>query len=239
MADACPDGVVYATRAGISRLPLPFSIVREHLSSEDVTILRAAEVQSMQAIAQGFERSTNAKSSEPPAGQGEQVNWYLLRTKRGKERCVHDQLEAIVPQVFLPLLRTRVSRRGDGERGVLPLFPCYLFARFDLQERYFDVKYLPGVAGLVSAGTEPIPVPPLVVDEIRRRGVDGIVEPRGNILKKNDCVRVVEGPFKGFDAIFERYVSSAERVAILLSTVGVGGLRVVLPSAAVVAETKS
>ncbi len=171
--------------------------------------------------------------------KGRPLNWYLVRTKRGKERCVHDQLGAMVPQVFLPLLRTRVSRRGRGAQGVLPLFPCYLFARFELQERYFDVKYLPGVAGLVSAGAEPIPVPPLVVDEIKRRGVDGIVEAKESNLKKDDCVQVVEGPFKGFDAIFERYVSSTERVAILLSTVGVGGLRVVLPSSAVVAGTKS
>jgi transcriptional antiterminator RfaH len=132
-----------------------------------------------------------------------------------------------------------VVRRGRGELGLLPLFPCYLFAKFDLRERYFDVRYLPGVAGLVSAGAEPIPVPPLVVDEIKRRGVDGIVEAMEGALKKDDHVRVIEGPFKDFDAIFERYVSSAERVAILLGTVGAGGLRVVLPSAAVVARTKN
>ena len=167
------------------------------------------------------------------------MNWYLVRTKRGKERCVYDQLRMTVPQVFLPLLRTRLLRRGRGEWGALPLFPNYLFAKFDLHERYFDVKYLPGVAGLVSAGDEPIPVPSLVVDEIRRRGVEGIVEAKEDALKKDDYVRVTEGPFRGFEAIFERYVSSAERVAILLSTVGASGFRVVLPSAAVVASTKS
>ena len=95
------------------------------------------------------------------------------------------------------------------------------------------------MAGLVSAGAGPISVPPLVVDEIKRRGVDGIVEAKEGALKKDDHVRVVEGPFKDFDAIFERYVSSAERVAILLGTVGAAGLRVVLPSAAVVARTKN
>lgn len=165
------------------------------------------------------------------------MNWYLVRTKRGKERSVRDQLEVILPQVFLPMLRARVSRRGRTEWGASPLFPCYLFARFDLHERYFDVRYLPGVAGLVSAGADPIPVPPLVVDQIKRRGVDGIVEAKESSLKKDDYVCVVEGPFRGYEAIFERYVSSEERVAILLSTVGAGGFRVVLPSAAVVART--
>ncbi len=172
-------------------------------------------------------------------GAGGTVNWYLIQTKRGKERCVHDQLGAIVPQVFLPMLRARLLRRGRGEWGALPLFPSYLFAKFNLHERYFDVKYLPGVADVVSAGHEPIPVPPMVVDEIKRRGVEGMVEAKEDALKKDDYVRVIEGPFRGFEAIFERYVSSAQRVAILLSTVGTGGLRVVLPSATVVAHSKS
>jgi len=165
------------------------------------------------------------------------VNWYLVRTKRGKERCVRDQLGMILPQVFLPMLRSRMSRRGRAEWGASPLFPCYLFAKFELHERYFDVRYLPGVAGLVSAGVDPIPVSPLVVDEIKRRGVNGIVEAKEGFLKKDDYVCVVNGPFRGLEAIFERYVSSEERVAILLSTVGAGGVRVVLPSAAVVART--
>jgi hypothetical protein len=44
---------------------------------------------------------------------------------------------------------------------------------------------------------------------------------------------VVEGPFRGFEAIFERYLSGAERIAILLSAIDAEGLRVVLPASAV------
>jgi pimeloyl-ACP methyl ester carboxylesterase len=44
-------------------------------------------------------------------------------------------------------------------------------------------------------------------------------------------VVVVEGPFRGFEAIFQRYLSSTERVAILLNAVEANGLRVVLPAA--------
>ncbi len=95
---------------------------------------------------------------------GEAVNWYLIQTKRGKERCVHDKLATMVAEVFLPILKTRVSRQGHrrGAWGTSPLFPRYLFAKFDLGQRYFDVKYMPGVGGVVSAGAEPLTVPPLV-----------------------------------------------------------------------------
>ena len=161
------------------------------------------------------------------------MDWYLVRTKPGKERWVQDQLSELVPEVFLPLLEARTPRWGKLAWTVMPLLPCYLFARFDLEDRYFNVKYLPGVNGLVSAGNDPLAVPDLVVDEIRRRGLDGvvkIVEPTHN---GGDRVRVIDGPFRGFEAIFERYLSGAERVAILLSTIEANGLRVVLPAPAV------
>jgi transcriptional antiterminator RfaH len=163
--------------------------------------------------------------------------WYLIRTKAGKERWVRDQLSALVPEVFLPLLRARTPRWGRMSMSVGPLFPCYVFARFDLVARYFDVKYLPGVRGLVSAGNDPLAVPPAIIGEIRRRGNDDVIEIPDQPLDNGQRVKVVEGPFRGFEAIFERYLSGAERVAILLSAVETNGLRVVLPASAVTRST--
>jgi transcriptional antiterminator RfaH len=161
------------------------------------------------------------------------VDWYLVRTKTGKERWVRDQLAAQLPEVFLPLLEARTPRWGKLAWSITPLFPGYLFARLDPQMQYFNVRYLPGVQGLVSAGNEPISVPHLVVDEIRRRGVNGVVKIEEKDFGSGDRLRIVEGPFRGFEAIFERYLSVAERVAILLSAIDAQGLRVVLPASAV------
>jgi transcriptional antiterminator RfaH len=165
--------------------------------------------------------------------RGSDVDWYLVRTKPGKERWVHDQLTAILPEVFLPLLETRTPRWGRMAWSIVPLFPCYLFARFDLQSRYFDVKYLAGVQGLVSAGNDPLAVPSGVVDEIRRRGDNGIVKIEEQLFDNGERVVVVEGPFRGFEAIFQRYLTGAERVAILLSAIEANGMRVVLSASAV------
>lgn len=161
------------------------------------------------------------------------VDWYLVRTKTGKERWVRDQLSALLPEVFLPLLEARTPRWGKLAWSIAPLFPGYLFARLDPQKHYFDVRYLPGVHGLVSAGNDPVAVPQGVIEEIRRRGVNGVVKIEEKNLGVGDRIRVVEGPFRGFEAIFERYMSGAERIAILLSTIDAKGLRVVLPASAV------
>jgi transcriptional antiterminator RfaH len=161
------------------------------------------------------------------------LEWYLVRTKSSKERWVCDQLSGKIPEAFLPLLEARTSHWGRPAWSILPLFPCYVFARFDLEAQYFDVRYLPGIQGIVSAGRDPLVVPIAVVDEIKRRGVDGIVRIQAKPFDPGERVRVAEGPFRGFEAVFERYLSGAERVALLLRTVEYSGVRVVLPSSAI------
>jgi transcriptional antiterminator RfaH len=125
-----------------------------------------------------------------------------------------------------------VPRWGRLSVSIAPLFPCYVFARLELQASYFGVKYLPGVQGLVSAGKDPIVVPEAIVREIRLRGVDDLVEIPEDPFDNGQPVRVVDGPFRGFEAIFDRYLSGAERVAILLNAIQATGLRVVLPASA-------
>ena len=158
--------------------------------------------------------------------------WYLVRTKPGKERWVRDQLSARLTEVFLPMLKARIPRWGRLSIAVAPLFPCYLFARLDLPANYFEVKYLAGVTGLVSAGADPIVVPDAIIGELRARGVNDVIEIREVPFDSGQPVRVVEGPFRGFEAIFERYLSGAERVAILLNTIENAGPRIVLPASA-------
>jgi len=155
------------------------------------------------------------------------VEWYLVRTKPSKERWVHDRLAAILPEIFLPLREAKMPRWGRMEWTITSLFPGYLFACFDLQQHYFEVRYMPGVLGIVSAGSDPLAVP------LASRGTNGVVRIEEKSFGCGEQLHVVEGPFRGFEAVFERYLSGAERVAVLLSAIEASGLRVVLPASAV------
>jgi len=166
----------------------------------------------------------------------EVCEWYLVRTKPQKERWVQDQLRNIAGEAFLPLLRSRTRCFGRSMTTVKPLFPCYLFANFNLQERYFEVKYTAGVHSLVSVGGEPVMVPVSIIDEIKRRGTDGIVELPQRKLDPGQKIRIVDGPFRDIEAIFDRYLSGSERVAILLDALGASTIRVVLPSSSCLAQ---
>jgi transcriptional antiterminator RfaH len=135
------------------------------------------------------------------------------------------------------LLKAKAPRWGRMAVSIAPLFPCYVFARCDLQRDYFEIKYMAGVRAIVSAGADPLAVPAAIVSEIRRRGVNDVIEIPDKPFDAGERVVVIEGPFRGFEAIFQRYLSGSERVAILLSAVESGGLRVVLSASAIAKDS--
>ena len=151
--------------------------------------------------------------------------WYLVRTKSNRESLVREQLSRISSEVFLPKLKVYSSYRGNPT--VVPLFPRYIFARLHLTKHYFDVRYLPGVTGFVPAGREPLEVSEEIVDSVRVRCTDGVVQFRPQPFRGGDRVRVIDGPFRNFEAIFEGYLSGAKRVAILIDAVEGSGVRVI------------
>ncbi len=58
--------------------------------------------------------------------------WYVIRTKRGNEHRVEANLLNQGIEVFLPLIEAYRDCQGGMVRVIKPLFPCYLFARLDL-----------------------------------------------------------------------------------------------------------
>jgi len=153
-------------------------------------------------------------------------HWYLVRTKPSRERYVSAQLTRLAPEVFLPLLSTAGRPTGPSNHTV-PLFPQYVFLRCDLTAHYFQIRYAPGVASFVTAGHDPLPVPESIIESVRARCTNDVVHLNQEPFRKGEPVQILTGPFRGFDAVFERYLSAAERVAILLNAVDGYSLRVI------------
>jgi transcriptional antiterminator RfaH len=164
------------------------------------------------------------------ADEGEK--WYLVRTKQQKEALVQYKLGGSLCHTFLPRIRTKRLRDGTFIESVTPLFPCYLFARFELETTLYKVLHTIGVAGIVCAGSTPSEVDPLIIDEISRRGHDGVIEIPPKALSAGERVRLTDGPLKGFAGIFEHYRSGSRRVALLLNVVG-ASMKVVVPASSV------
>lgn len=164
------------------------------------------------------------------ADEGEK--WYLVRTKQQKEALVQYKLGGSLCHTFLPRIRTKRLRDGTFIESVTPLFPCYLFARFELETTLYKVLHTIGVAGIVCAGSTPSEVDPSIIEEISRRGHDGVIEIPPKTLSAGERVRLTDGPLKGFAGIFEHYRSGSRRVALLLNVVS-ASMKVVVPASSV------
>jgi transcriptional antiterminator RfaH len=161
-------------------------------------------------------------------------SWYLVRTKPKRERFVREQLARIVSDIFLPMLKPPFARLHRATPSLVPLFPQYIFARLHLAAQFFEVRYMPGVTGFVSTGCEPLAVSEAIVDSVRSRCTDSIIQLNLIPLRRGEHVRVVDGPFRDFEAIFENYLSGTKRVAILMKSIEGCAVRVVANASAVV-----
>ena len=81
---------------------------------------------------------------------------------------------------------------------------------------------MPHTVGLVSFGGEPSIVPENLILAIQKR-VDEINAAGGEIfdgLKPGETVWISDGPFQGYEAIFDGRLPGSERVRVLLEFLG-------------------
>ena len=147
--------------------------------------------------------------------------WYALRSKPRKEDVVWRQARTRGFETFYP--RIKVNPVNPRSRKIRPYFPGYLFIQADLEEVGLSVfQWMPHSMGLVSFGGEPSTVPEHLIHELKKR-IDAINEAGGELfegLKPGEVVRISEGPFRGYEAIFDARLPGTERVRVLLELLG-------------------
>ena len=92
--------------------------------------------------------------------------------------------------------------------------------------------WMPYSSGLVLCGSEPSPVPDSLVNAIRRH-LDGVNAAGGELfagLKAGDVVRIQDGPFAGYEAIFDSRLPGNQRVRVLLQLLTKQSVPLELPS---------
>ncbi|HSK29417.1 MAG TPA: transcription termination/antitermination NusG family protein [Candidatus Limnocylindria bacterium] len=157
------------------------------------------------------------------------LRWYAIRTKVNRERDVEKRLVNLGLEVFLPWMRAR-RRIGSRFHWVLaPLFPGYIFCRLDMEVSGKAARYCPGVRDFLTFGSRVAEVGEEIIEALRERCPGGVAEIDPVAAKPGDVVRINEGPFAGFEAIFEQKLKGSERVAVLLEILG-RETRLVLPS---------
>lgn len=141
-----------------------------------------------------------------------------MRTKTLRERVAADHLRQRGVEPYVPLfLEPRWHCRAP--RGPVPLFAGYLFARCNPAEQLEAVRYCPGVIRPVYFGKLLAAVGESVIESLRGlEGERGFIVPEEVLHRPRpgQRVRIVSGPLKGLEGVFEKPLRGGERAMVLL-----------------------
>jgi len=143
------------------------------------------------------------------------MNWFAIYTKPKAEDSTTQLLNNAGIETLTPKIKTRKYLRKKYTEVIEQLFPCYIFAFFDIERHGHMIKYTRGVRYIVGK-EHPLIVHQEIIDAIRERMEGGIVKQVTERFRRGEKVLIKEGPFKDFYGIFERDVSGRERALILL-----------------------
>jgi len=139
--------------------------------------------------------------------------WYAIRVQSRFEAVVSEILRGKGYEEFLPLYHDR-RRWSDRIKELdLPLFPGYLFGRFDFNRR-LPILTIPGVVGIVTAGKNPIPVPDDEILAVRHVIVSGLPARPWPFLTAGCRVLIERGPLSGLEGII---INTDKKYRLVLS----------------------
>ena len=123
--------------------------------------------------------------------------------------------------LFLPKIASDKKKTGGVELPWVPLFPGYIFVRFDpARPAWRAINSTRGVSKLVSFGTSgPRPVPGDLIEALQMRCNENGLLLAPDDLAPGDRVRVLRGPFADLVTEIER-VEPDRRIWLLIEIMG-------------------
>jgi transcription antitermination factor NusG len=128
------------------------------------------------------------------------LNWFALSVKNRHEKVVRQLLTNKGFETFLPLYTRRHQYARRAREFDLPLFPGYLFCRFD-PTACLPIVTTPGVLRLVGFGRTPTPLDSVEIASIQRA-----IEAKVSVVphpywRSGQKVRIGSGALAGVEGV--------------------------------------
>ena len=126
--------------------------------------------------------------------------WYAIRIKSRLEPVTSHALAGKGYDTYLPVYK---DRRKWSDRVVqcdVPLFPGYLFCRFDAFRR-LPILTTPGVLSIIGFGKSPQPIDDQEIDAVKTVLASSVFAEPCPFLREGDRVRIVRGALEGLEGI--------------------------------------
>lgn len=130
----------------------------------------------------------------------DKLPWYAVRTRSNQERIAATILESKGYEQYLAVYR---NRRRWSDRVVtteLPLFPGYVFCRFDHKQR-LPIMTTPGVVSIIGFGNDPAPIPDTEIEAVHVALGSGLAAEPYPFLREGQRIRVTHGSLKDLEGI--------------------------------------
>lgn len=147
--------------------------------------------------------------------------WYVAQVLSQKESYAAEHLARQGFKTFCPRFHRTRSHARKRETVLAPLFPGYIFVKFDIKEdRWLAVNSTRGVLRLVGPGpSAPSSVGAELIDLLMSRCTAGVLTKLPQYIQPGYRVRINAGPLAGQIAAIET-LDDRGRVSVLLSLLG-------------------
>ena len=156
--------------------------------------------------------------------------WYVVHAYSGYENKVKKALEEYVEragiddlfgEILVPSEEVVEIRDGKKRTSERKFFPGYVLVQMEMtEESWHLVKSVPQVMGFIGGTSDrPAPISQKEVDRILQRVETSIDKPRPKVIyEPGEMVRVIDGPFKEFEAVIEGvdYDKNKLQVSVLI-----------------------
>ena len=165
----------------------------------------------------------------PRQVQEEGRRWYAIHVYSGYEENVAKDLRQRVESmdisnkifnVLVPMEKRIKIRNGRRSVVLEKIFPGYVLVEMVVDDdSWYVVRNTPSVTGFIGSGTTPVPLGEKEIKSIQKRM--GVEEPKYKIdIDVGSPVRIIDGPFKGFEGKVSEIDEERGRIKVLISVFG-------------------
>lgn len=126
--------------------------------------------------------------------------WFAVQIRTRREVLAAEYLGGKGYEWFLPLYKSRRPWSDRIKELNVPLFPGYLFCRFDPHHR-LPILQTPGVIQIVGCNRVPVPVDDGEIAAIQTLVSSGLPNQPWPFLSAGDRVRIESGPLRGAEGL--------------------------------------
>ncbi len=160
---------------------------------------------------------SNDVSTFSPIADAPNLNWYAIYTRPSHEKRVAEHFASREIEYYLPSYRTTHHWKNRCKVEMeLPLFPGYVFARFQWCQ-HVRVLEVPSVVSIIGNGREPLSIQHSEIVSLRA-GLDLRRAEPHPYLNIGERTRIKRGPLTGFEGIVVRK-SNGLRVVLTLQQI--------------------